>query len=117
MRLKDRAVLVKEIQIFNTVLNTPDNKTIIVPNGGLSTGIINNYSKETRRRVDWVFGIAYGNNYDHAKDILKRLLDSDERVLKIPEYLIVLSSLGDSSVNITVGLGYRHQNIGMYFSV
>ena len=93
---------VKEIQIFNTVLNTPDNKTIIVPNGGLSTGIINNYSKETRRRVDWVFGIAYGNNYDHAKDILKRLLDSDERVLKIPEYLIVLSSLGDSSVNITV---------------
>lgn len=44
---------VKEIQIFNTILNTPDNKTIIIPNGGLSTGSLNNYSKEGRRRVDW----------------------------------------------------------------
>ena len=52
---------VKEIQIFNTILNTPDNKTIIIPNGGLSTGSLNNYSKEGRRRVDWKIGIAYGD--------------------------------------------------------
>ena len=57
---------VKEIQIFNTILNTPDNKTIIIPNGGLSTGSLNNYSKEGRRRVDWKIGIAYGDDFDTA---------------------------------------------------
>ena len=54
---------VREIQIFNTILATPDNKIIIVPNGGLSTGITENYSKEETRRVDWVFGIAYGDSH------------------------------------------------------
>ena len=52
---------VKEIQLFNTIINTPDNKTIMIPNGGISTGIINNYSKENRRRVEWTFGIGYGD--------------------------------------------------------
>lgn len=93
---------VKEIQIFNTILNTPDNKTIIVPNGGLSTGIINNYSKEGNRRVDWNFGIGYGDNYDKAKEVLSQMLDEDTRVLKDPAYFIALHSLGDSSVNIVV---------------
>lgn len=93
---------VKEIQIFNTILNTPDNKTIIVPNGGLSTGIINNYSKEGKRRVDWTFGIGYGDDYDKAKEVLSRMLDEDTRVLKDPAYFIALHSLGDSSVNIFV---------------
>ena len=93
---------VKEIQIFNTILNTPDNKTIIVPNGGLSTGIINNYSKEGKRRVDWTFGIGYGDDYDKAKEVLSRMLDEDTRVLKDPAYFIALHSLGDSSVNIVV---------------
>lgn len=51
---------VKEIQLLNTVINTPDNKTILIPNGSISTGIINNYSKEATRRLDWTFGIAYG---------------------------------------------------------
>ena len=93
---------VKEIQIFNTILNTPDNKTIIVPNGGLSTGIINNYSKEGKRRVDWTFGIGYGDDHDKAKEVLSRMLDEDTRVLKYPAYFIALHSLGDSSVNIVV---------------
>ena len=84
---------VKEIQIFNTILNTPDNKTIIVPNGGLSTGIINNYSKEGKRRVDWTFGIGYGDDYDKAKEVLSRMLDEDTRVLKYPAYFIALHSL------------------------
>ena len=58
---------VKEIQLFNTIINTPDNKTIMIPNGGISTGIINNYSKENRRRVEWTFGIGYGDDYDKAR--------------------------------------------------
>lgn len=93
---------VKEIRLFNTVLNTVDNKTIIIPNGGISTGIVNNYSKEERRRVDWMFGIAYGDSYDEAKAILTDLLEKDPRVQKDPAYFIALHSLGDSSVNIVV---------------
>ncbi len=75
---------VREIQIFNTILKTPDNVTIIVPNGGLSTSSIVNYSTEDRRRVDWSFGIAYGDDVDQAKAVIKRLCDADERILKRP---------------------------------
>lgn len=93
---------VKEIQIFNTLVTTPDNKLIIIPNGGLSTGITKNYSKEPTRRVDWEFGIGYGDSYDKAKAVIDRLLASDERVLKDPAWFIALTSLGESSVNIVV---------------
>ena len=58
---------VKEIQIFSTIINTTDNKQIIIPNGGLSTSSVNNYSKEPYRRVDWTVSIAYGDDYDVAK--------------------------------------------------
>lgn len=93
---------VKEIQIFNTLITTPDNKQIIIPNGGLSTGITKNYSKEPTRRVDWEFGIGYGDSYDKAKAVIEKLLASDERILKEPARLIALTSLGESSVNIVV---------------
>lgn len=93
---------VKEIQIFNTLMTTPDNKIIIIPNGGLSTGITKNYSQASTRRVDWEFGIAYGDNYDQAKTVLIRLLEADKRILKEPEYFVALTSLGESSVNIVV---------------
>ena len=93
---------VKEIQIFNTILTTPDNKTIIVPNGGLSTSTMTNYSSQDRRRVDWTFGIAYGDDIDHAKQVLKNLCNADPRILKDPEVFIALSELADSSVNLVV---------------
>lgn len=93
---------VKEIQIFNTIITTPDNKVIIIPNGGLSTGIMKNYSKEPIRRVDWEFGIAYGDDYDKAKSVIERLLKSDGRVFQDPAFFIALTSLGESSVNIVV---------------
>lgn len=93
---------VKEIQIFNTIISTPDNKIIIIPNGGLSTGIIKNYSKEPTRRVDWEFGIAYGDSYEKAKAVIERLLKADSRILSSPTYFIALNSLGESSVNIVV---------------
>ena len=90
---------VKEIQLIHTLLNTADNKTILLPNGPVSTGIINNYSRESRRRVDWTFGIAYGDNYDVARGVL---LEADERVAKDPAPFVALTALADSSVNIVV---------------
>lgn len=93
---------VKEIQIFCTVFNTLDNKTVIVPNGGLSTGIVTNYSKEENRRVDWVFSVAYGDDYDKAKSVIEELLAADKRVLKDPEPFIALNALNCSSVDLVV---------------
>lgn len=97
-----QAGTVRAITLFSTLLATPDNKIILLPNGGMSTGIINNYSHESTRRVDWTFGIGYGDDYDKAKALLASLLEADERVLKDPAYFIALASLADSSVNITV---------------
>lgn len=93
---------VREIQIFNTILKTPDNKTIIIPNGGLSTSSMVNFSTEPQRRVDWTFGIGYGDDSSKAKELLRKLCDEDERILKDPEVFIALSELGDSSVNFVV---------------
>ncbi len=73
---------VKEIQIFNTVINTPDNKSIIMPNGALSTGNINNYSKEDYRRVDWTVSIAYGDDFELAKKTVLELINADHRIVK-----------------------------------
>lgn len=93
---------VREIQIFNTILKTPDNVTIIIPNGGLSTGSMTNYSVEAQRRVDWTFGIAYGDDVDKAKQVLTGLIAADERILKDPAPFIAVSELADSSVNLVV---------------
>ncbi len=93
---------VNEIQIFNTILKTPDNKTIIIPNGGLSTSSMTNFSTEPQRRVDFSFGIGYGDDIDKAKAIIKGLIDKDVRILKDPEPFIAVSELADSSVNFAV---------------
>ncbi len=73
---------VREIQIFHTVICTPDNKSIIIPNGGLSTGSLNNWSREDYRRVDWVVGISYGDDVQAARTKILEILDSDERIVK-----------------------------------
>jgi small conductance mechanosensitive channel len=91
---------VNEIQVFNTVLKTPDNRTIIIPNGGLATGSMTNFSTEPQRRVDWKFGIAYGDSADVAKHVLLDIMADDGRILKTPAPFIALGELGDSSVNI-----------------
>ncbi len=93
---------VKEISLFNTLLNTPDNKMIIIPNGPISTGVINNYSKESIRRVDWTFGVAYSSDYDFVSSVLTELVSSHELTLKDPAVFVGLSDFGDSSVNIVV---------------
>jgi small conductance mechanosensitive channel len=93
---------VHEIQIFMTILKTPDNKTIMIPNGPLSTGSLTNYSTEPRRRVDWTIGIGYGDDVDKAYEVIRRLLDGDDRILDDPEPFIAIKELADSSVNFTV---------------
>lgn len=93
---------VNGIQIFNTTILTPDNKTVILPNGALSTGPVTNFNKETDRRVDWVFSISYGDDYDKAKAVLKGLCDADERILKEPEPIVEILKMSDSAVEVTV---------------
>lgn len=95
--------IVKEIQIFNTILATPDNRTIILPNGGLSTSSMVNFSNGDMTMVEWIFGIGYGDSSSKAKEVLSRLVNEDKRILHEPEPpVIVLSQLADSSVNFTV---------------
>ncbi|MFA5533438.1 MAG: mechanosensitive ion channel domain-containing protein [Mariniphaga sp.] len=109
---------VKEIQIFNTILKTPDNKTIIIPNGGLSTSSMINYSTEPSRRVDFLFGIAYGDDVDKAKAVIQKLIDDDTRILKDPASFIAVSELADSSVNIVVRVWAESSNYwGIYFDM
>lgn len=93
---------VQEIQIFNTILLTVDNKTIIIPNGSLSNGNITNYTMQETRRVDFSIGIGYGDDYLHAVKVLERFIAEDERILKDPAPFIGLGQLADSSVNITL---------------
>jgi len=83
-------------------LKSPDNKTIIVPNAKMTGDNITNYNVKGTRRVDFVFGIAYEDDIDKARSIIKEIIDSDERVLNDQDPLIVVSELADSSVNFTV---------------
>lgn len=92
---------VKSIEIFNSVLTTGDNKTIVIPNGAISNNPITNFSTQATRRVDINFGIGYGDDLKLGKQVLTGLIEADERILKDPAPLIVISSLGDSAVTIT----------------
>ena len=93
---------VKEILIFNTNLTTLDNKIIILANGAVANGTVTNFTKAEKRRVDWVFGIAYGDDLKVAKVLLDKFISEDERILKEGANFIGVGELGDSSVNITV---------------
>lgn len=94
--------VVKEIQVFTTILVTPDNKQVIIPNAQLTNGNITNYSSMGTRRVDLVAGIGYGDDIKKAKEIIVSILEKDSRILKDPEYVVAVGELGDSSVNINV---------------
>ena len=111
--------VVSEIQIFNTILKTPDNKTIIIPNGGLSNGSMTNYSTEERRRVDWTFGIGYGDKTDDAKALLLELMSEDLRILSDPAApFVAVSELGDSSVNFAVRAWVKAEDYwGVFFDM
>ncbi|UCD66765.1 MAG: mechanosensitive ion channel [Deltaproteobacteria bacterium] len=94
--------VVKEVQIFNSILLTPDNKRVIIPNGAVSNGSIVNYSAEGILRIDMVIGIAYESDIPKAKEVLHKAMADHELVLKDPEPTVAVSELADSSVNFVV---------------
>lgn len=94
---------VREIQIFHTILSTPDNKMVFIPNGSLSSGVVTNFSGQNTRRVDWVFGVEYGCDYDRVKQVIESVLAKEPRILSEPAApFIALHTLADSSVNVVV---------------
>ncbi|MDE7388392.1 MAG: mechanosensitive ion channel [Muribaculaceae bacterium] len=96
---------VKEIQIFSTILITGDNKAIIIPNGPLSTGSINNYTRESRRRVEWTVSVAYGTDADKAIELIKKLVSEHPAVItdgSAPAPMAEVTALAASSVDIVV---------------
>jgi len=93
---------VESVGIFITTLITPDNKVVYIPNSTLTGGNIINYSAKDRRRVDMVFGIGYSDDIDKAKTVIQSVLSNDSRILNDPAPQIVVSELGDSSVNFNV---------------
>lgn len=92
--------LVKEIQIFNTIITTVDNKVVSIPNGILSTGVMTIFTKEETRRIEWVVSISYGDDYDKAKSVLLNLCKAEPRILKTPEPFVEIGQLNNSSVDI-----------------
>ena len=94
--------VIEEVHIFNTIMRTGDNKTIIIPNGSLMSGNIVNYSTKPTRRLDLVIGIGYDDDIKKAKQVLEDLMASEERILKDPAPTIGLLELADSSVNFAV---------------
>ncbi len=93
---------VVQVQILTTLLQTADNKQIIVPNGQIMNSIITNYSTNTTRRVDMVVGVSYDDDIDEVRKAIQSLVDADERILKDPPCQIVVGELADSSVNFYV---------------
>lgn len=93
---------VKKISIFNTLLTTPDNKQIVVPNGAIMGGNIINYSAMPVRRVDMKFGVSYSADLSEVKKVLESVIAQDERVLSDPAPVIAVAELADSSVNLHV---------------
>lgn len=97
-----QAGTVEAIGLFSTCLKSPDNQTIYVPNNAISSSIIDNYSQSETRRVDWVLSIAYGDDVDVARKEIMALLAEDKRVLAEPKAVVLLSNLGESSVDLTI---------------
>ncbi|MGF1715052.1 small-conductance mechanosensitive channel MscS [Photobacterium chitinilyticum] len=93
---------VESIQIFSTVLCTPDNKMVVVPNGAVIGSAITNYSHHKTRRIDFVIGVSYDADLKKTKEVLTRVVNAESRVLKDPEPTIGVVALADSSVNFVV---------------
>lgn len=93
---------VTDIQIFHTVLTTPDNRVVFAPNGAMSGAVVTNYSRKDIRRVDFSFGVEYGTDFKQAQAILMEVINKDSRILKDPAPFVEVGALASSSVNITV---------------
>lgn len=96
------AGVVEEILIFSTKLKTGDNKTVVIPNGSITSGTITNYSTKPTRRIDLIIGVSYDANLADTKKILADVVNANELVLKDQPVTIGVSELADSSVNLVV---------------
>ena len=109
---------VKEIQIFHTILTTADNKLIYVPNGALSSGVVTNYSNQTTRRVEWIVGVDYGEDYNKVEKVVRGVLAADKRILDDPAPFIALHALDASSVNVVARVWVNSADYwGVYFDI
>ena len=109
---------VLDIQIFSTVLKTPDNKLVIVPNGSIMNGSIVNFSHQAERRVDIIASCSYDDDIDKVKSVLADILSNDERILSEPKPRIALSELADSSVNFIVRPWVKNADyLDVYYSL
>jgi len=114
----NQLVIFKEVQIFNTVLSSPDNRKIVVPNAKVTGDNIINYSSIDNRRVDLVFGISYTDDMKKAKEALEKVVASDSRILKEPAPTVAVSELGDSSVNLVCRPWVKPVDYwGVYFDI
>lgn len=114
VEMQGHAGTVKEIQIFQTTLMTPDNRKIIIPNAPVSTGSMVNFSAEATRRVDFVFGIGYDDDIDLAKSTINELIAADSRIMNDPAPFVAVKELANSSVNFVVRVWV---NSGDYWGV
>ena len=94
--------VVEEIQVFCTILKTPDNKRVIIPNGKLTSDNIINYTVTGTRRVEVIAGVSYGDDLDKVRRVLQTIVDADDRILDDPASMIVVKELGSSSVDFAV---------------
>ena len=109
---------VDDIQIFSTVLKTPDNKLVVVPNGSIMNGSIVNFSNQDKRRVDIIASCSYEDDIDKVKSVLADILSKDDRILNEPKPRIAVSELADSSVNFIVRPWVKNSDyIDVYYSL
>ena len=107
---------IEEINIFNTMMKTGDNKVIIISNSNIIGGNITNFSRKDTRRVDITFGIGYDDDLKLAKETLIQILNEDKRVLKDPAAFVAVSELADSSVNFVTRSWVKSGDYwGVYF--
>jgi small conductance mechanosensitive channel len=107
--------VVKEIQIFNTHIYTPDNKVVILPNGPIANGNITNLTKAENRRVDLIFYLSYGENFEEVKSILLDLFKEDERILQEPEPFVGIGALTTTSLEIHARVWTQKDNHSSVF--
>lgn len=98
------------IQIFHTILLTADGKQVFIPNGALSSGTITNFSKTPTRRVEWEVSVEYQEDMDRVRRVAQEVLTSDKRILPIPEPVVYLKELADSSVNVIMRAWVDNEN-------
>ncbi|MDR2791218.1 MAG: mechanosensitive ion channel [Tannerellaceae bacterium] len=92
---------VREIQIFHTIIEMPDNRILYIPNGQMSSGSITNFTG-VHRRIDWILGVEYGTDFNRVVDVARKITEAETRFLATPAPQVRISAMGDSSVNILV---------------